>query len=120
MTKEEFLEKTPLCRDLVTRGEWLKFCKATGLKDESLRQQDPDDRPVVGITWDEATAYARWACARLPTEAELKEAERFLLAEYSETDWNKWPLDDMPPVGRVGETIRDLHGIVFQWCSDAA
>jgi len=65
----------------VTCEEYLEFVKATGHRIPSHwpKGEYPKGaakKPVTGVDWDDATAYASWAKKRLPTEEEWEFAAR--------------------------------------------
>ena len=117
----------------VTNAQYRKFMSATGHREP--RYWDDSDynqpnQPVVGVDWNDAVAYARWAGRRLPTEAEWEYAARGGLSgrkypwgdPISTSQANYGSNVGKPvPVGSYsanGYGLYDMAGNVYEWCSD--
>jgi len=120
-----------------------KLCAAAGAceplrttksQTRMMYYNDPQyaDYPAVYATWNEATAYCKWAGRHLPTEAEWERAGRG-------DDFRIYPWGDEPPDSsranfnfQVGDTTRvgsyaagaspygalDMAGNVAEWVND--
>ena len=79
----------------VTLGQYNQFVRATNyrpLQEWVYRYSPTDAHPVVGVSWHDAMAYAKWAGKRLPTEAEWEKAARGGLVQKNHA-WGDNPLD---------------------------
>lgn len=72
-----------------------------------------DAEPVCHVSHYEADAFARWAGARLPTEAEWEHAVAPGGGSHFQHDLHWQPLPAGPPDG----TIQQASGEVWQWTS---
>lgn len=88
----------------VSNSQYKEFCNATGHKppvnpafDQEYFENNPDS-PVMGMSWDDATAYARWAKKHLATEAEWEKAASW---EPKTNTKRQWPWGDNPEPGRA-------------------
>ena len=124
----------------VTFEEYDRFAAATGRDRPNDRGWGRGGRPVMNVSWEDATAYASWLSEetgeryRLPSESEWEYAAR--AGSTTRYTWgddigrnrancdgcrSQWDDDRTAPAGSFAANawgLHDMHGNVWEWVED--
>jgi formylglycine-generating enzyme required for sulfatase activity len=136
--RKVYLDAYYVYKTEVTVAQYRKFCDATKRAmppEPSWKWQDT--HPIVNVSWNDAKAYAEWAGAALPTEAQWEKAARggdgrpfpwgFTWDAAKCANWSNSGAGDTQrgthpvgsfPAGASPYGALDMAGNVWEWCAD--
>ena len=138
---EVYVDAFSIATHEVTFAEYDRFVEAAGQSRPEDEGWGRGQRPVINVSWDDATAYARWLSGetgrryRLPTEAEWEYAAR--AGSTTEYPWgnrvghgrancegcgSRWDDRQTAPVGSFEANMWGVHdtvGNVWEWTCSA-
>ncbi len=131
-SQEIRLDEFWLDRYEVTNAQYAEFLAGTGAEPpanwpDGNIPTEQESHPVMGVTWDQAAAFCRWAHKRLPTEAEWEVAARG--AEGRLYPWgNDQQAVELPrsgsyevgskPTNQTPSGLFDMAGNVWEWVAE--
>ncbi|MEI2610629.1 MAG: SUMF1/EgtB/PvdO family nonheme iron enzyme [Candidatus Promineifilaceae bacterium] len=129
---EYWIAKTP-----VTNEQYKAFVNATGHRmpvhwNNGKIPAGKEHHPVVEVSWEDATAFCRWAGVALPSERQWEKAARGTdgrkypwgdaAPDKSRCNFGKSAGDTVPvekhPIGASPYGLLNMAGNVWEWCAD--